>query len=173
MYKAEVGTKDTFEFEEKNGELWIDGKPVDLDVATLNPSFYHVISKGHSYRVSLMHRNGKRFVFKVNGREYEVDMRDRYDLLLQRLGMDLPGTGLLEDLKAPMPGLVLDIMVKEGDKVQKETPLMVLEAMKMENVLKAQADGSVTGIQVKKKQPVEKNQLLISFGKEKITMNAG
>ncbi|MBK8500165.1 MAG: acetyl-CoA carboxylase biotin carboxyl carrier protein subunit [Flavobacteriales bacterium] len=67
------------------------------------------------------------------------------------------------DLKAPMPGLVLNILVKPGDTVRKNDPVLVLEAMKMENVIKAPADAVVKAIAAEKGKPVEKGQLLISF----------
>jgi biotin carboxyl carrier protein len=68
------------------------------------------------------------------------------------------------DLKAPMPGLVVDIPVKEGDTVSKGDTLVILEAMKMENALKAVADATVKKIAVTKGQAVDKNTLLIQLG---------
>ena len=62
-----------------------------------------------------------------------------------------------------MPGVVLDIKVKEGDSVKKEDSLVILEAMKMENVLTSPMDGVVSSIEVKEKETVEKNTLLIKF----------
>ena len=62
-----------------------------------------------------------------------------------------------------MPGLVLDILVKVGDEVKKGDPLMILEAMKMENILKSASDGVIKKINVEKKQAVEKGQVLINF----------
>jgi biotin carboxyl carrier protein len=62
-----------------------------------------------------------------------------------------------------MPGLVLDVRVKEGDEVKKGDPLLVLEAMKMENILKSPAHAKIKKINVNKGQAVEKNQVLVSF----------
>jgi biotin carboxyl carrier protein len=69
----------------------------------------------------------------------------------------------VNDLKAPMPGLILQIAVNEGDIVKKGDTLLILEAMKMENVLKAQGDGIIKKIAVNKGDRVEKNHLLIKF----------
>ncbi len=63
-----------------------------------------------------------------------------------------------------MPGLLLDIKVQEGQEVQKGEILLILEAMKMENVIKAPTDARIKHIKVQKGQTVEKNQLLIEFG---------
>ena len=62
-----------------------------------------------------------------------------------------------------MPGLVLSIMVEPGDSVKKGEGVMVLEAMKMENIIRTPADGIVKSIDVKKSDAVEKNQVLIKF----------
>ena len=62
-----------------------------------------------------------------------------------------------------MPGVVLEIKVKKGDQIQKEEPLVILEAMKMENVLTSPLDGTISSIEVAEKDTVEKNTLLIKF----------
>jgi biotin carboxyl carrier protein len=77
--------------------------------------------------------------------------------------MDSGGAKKMKELKAPMPGLVVKIEVKPGDEVQKDQPLVILEAMKMENVLKAVGNATVASVEVKQGQAVEKNQVMIKF----------
>ncbi len=62
-----------------------------------------------------------------------------------------------------MPGLIIDLRVKDGDAVMPGDPLLILEAMKMENMIKASAAGIVKSVKVKKGDSVEKNQVLIEF----------
>jgi biotin carboxyl carrier protein len=62
-----------------------------------------------------------------------------------------------------MPGLVLNVMVEEGQKIKKGDAILVLEAMKMENILKATSEGEVKKILVKKGDKIEKNQVLVSL----------
>lgn len=62
-----------------------------------------------------------------------------------------------------MPGLVIDVLVKEGDTVQKGEPLIILEAMKMENILKAATEVKIKKVLVEKGKAVEKNTTLIEF----------
>ena len=69
----------------------------------------------------------------------------------------------IKDLKAPMPGLVLKVLVEESQMVEKDTPLMILEAMKMENVIKSPVGGKIAGIKVLQGKAVEKNEVLLSF----------
>ena len=77
--------------------------------------------------------------------------------------MDNLSSNAAEDLKAPMPGLVLDVKVSPGDSVTTSDVVLVLEAMKMENNIKAPAEGVVKSIEIEKGQAVEKNQVLVTF----------
>ena len=90
-------------------------------------------------------------------------MKDQYDNLLQRLGLDNINSIKLTDLKAPMPGMVLKIMVASGQEVKKGDSLLVLEAMKMENIIKSPADLTIKSVQVKITDKVEKGQVMIKF----------
>ena len=82
--------------------------------------------------------------------------------LLKKMGMD-NHKKKLKDLNAPMPGLVLDIMVKEGQEVTEGQELIVLEAMKMENAIKSPQDGIIDKIQIDKQDKIDKNHTLLSF----------
>ena len=83
------------------------------------------------------------------------------DLLLEKLGIDNAATQGKNDVKAPMPGLILDVLVDIGDEVKKGTPLLILEAMKMENIIKSPGDGLVSDVLVKVGASVEKNHTLL------------
>jgi biotin carboxyl carrier protein len=79
------------------------------------------------------------------------------------MGIDQNSTGKINDIKAPMPGMVLQVMVENGQAIKKGDAIVVLEAMKMENILKSPSDGTIKNILVVKGDKVEKNQVLISF----------
>jgi biotin carboxyl carrier protein len=79
------------------------------------------------------------------------------------MGMDAVAAGAVSDVKAPMPGLVLKIMVEPGQPISKGDALVILEAMKMENILKAPSDGIVKKILVTKGDKVEKNQIMVNM----------
>jgi biotin carboxyl carrier protein len=85
------------------------------------------------------------------------------DLLLLQMGLNNNSTGKVNSIKAPMPGLILEINAQQGDVVSPGDTLLVLEAMKMENVIKASGEGTVKSVRVSKGQSVEKGQVLIEF----------
>ena len=105
----------------------------------------------------------KVFFVKVNGDKYKFNVKDQFDELLQSLGMDNLASKKVSDLKAPMPGLVLEISVVVGQEVVKGDTLLILEAMKMENVIKSPTDGVIKSIAVSMGDTVEKNELILNF----------
>jgi len=100
---------------------------------------------------------------RVNGKVVPVAIHSLEDRLLERIGIDRAELTKVAELRAPMPGLVRDILVKPDQEVQEGDPLLVLEAMKMENVIKSPTAGTVASIAVESGQTVEKNDLLVGF----------
>ncbi|MCO6500361.1 MAG: biotin/lipoyl-binding protein [Vicingus serpentipes] len=143
----------------------INEKGFDWDVLQIKDNSFSVIKDNKSYNVELLsvNKDEKRFFIKVNGLKYKLNIKDKYDELLHSLGMDNLISQKVGDLKAPMPGLVLDVSVLEGEEVKKGDTLLILEAMKMENVIKSPTDGVVKKISIKKGEAVEKNQLILNF----------
>lgn len=165
MNKVTVNNKFEFNINTVNDALTIDGVTTALDVLKLNDKAQHIIREGKSYNVEMVEfdRSAKQGKFKVNGRIYDVNVATELDLLLKQLGMENLSANKVAQLKAPMPGLVLNILVNEGDEVKKGDSLLVLEAMKMENIIKAPSDAVVKKVDVAKGDKIEKNAVLIHF----------
>lgn len=136
-----------------------------IDPVTDDGRRFHILVDGQSYRAELMEANfhQKTFTIKMNGSRYVIQLADIYDQMVERLGLKVASGQAVKDAKAPMPGLVLSIAVTEGQEVKAGEPLLILEAMKMENVLKAVADGVVQSIVVKEGSAVDKGQLLVAI----------
>lgn len=143
----------------------INEKPFSCDV--ISPEFqkFHVIRDHESYEVEIVEADieAKTLVIKVNGTVYPISVADRFDELLSSMGMDKNAKKKINELKAPMPGLVLNVLVSEGQEIKKGEAIIVLEAMKMENILKSPEDVVIKKITVKKGVAVEKGQVLIQF----------
>lgn len=143
----------------------INGVAASIDLLDSGHNRFHVIRDNKSYEVEVLDADldAKTMNVKVNGRDYTVALSDRYDELLKSLGMDKAMSAKVNEMKAPMPGLVLDVRVTEGQAVSKGDALVVLEAMKMENILKSPADVVVKKIIARKGSAVEKNEVLVLF----------
>lgn len=164
MYKVNVNDS-SFEVKLKDDQIDIDGQQFEWDIAKINDQSYHIIKDNKSYRAEIVSADlkNKSITLKINGNKYDIALKDKFDLLLEKLGMDVAASAQMNDVKAPMPGLIFEIQVSEGDEVKKGDPIMILEAMKMENVIKADGDGVVKSVKVKKGDSVEKNQVLVQF----------
>jgi len=164
MYKAIIGGKE-YQVESGPKENTINGKLFDADIVEIRKGKFHILRNNKSFSAEIVevNREEKKITVKINHTSYEVSVRDKYDELLHDLGLDSINAKQAGDVKAPMPGLVLNVMVKPGQKIQKGDAIIVLEAMKMENILKASADGEVKKIHVKKGDKVEKNQVMVNL----------
>lgn len=164
MYKASAGS-DVFEIiPDKNG-FTVNGQPVAWDCAATADGHFHILWKHKSYRAEIIKadKDNKTFIIRINNKPYTVQLKDKFDLLLEKMGMNNIQAGKINTIKAPMPGLIVDLRVREGDTVKANDPLLILEAMKMENMIKSPGDAVVKSIKVRKGDNVEKNQVLIEF----------
>ena len=126
---------------------------------------FHLIYNNRSINVELISfdKEEKKMKLELNGNQYDIQLKDHFDQLLSSMGLEDLASAGVTDLKAPMPGLVLNVEVESGSEVKKGDALLVLEAMKMENVLKSPVDGVIKEIAVNQGDSVEKNQTLINF----------
>jgi biotin carboxyl carrier protein len=163
MFKSKINNQLEFEIDLKNNSTTINGSEETFDIAAIKDGSFHVLHHQKSYNAELveLNREEKKLTIKVNGNDYVVELKDQLDLLLQKLGMSDLATQKINDLKAPMPGKVLEILVAVGTAIKKGEPVLILEAMKMENILKATADATIKEIKVHKGDAVEKNAVLV------------
>ena len=105
----------------------------------------------------------KRYQIQIDGRIYQVQISDAVDQQILKMNLKSKKSNQLKELRAPMPGLVRQVNVQVGDQVDAGDSLFILEAMKMENILKSPVNGTVSDIFVKPGESVEKNQILLSF----------
>lgn len=164
MLKATVNSQ-TFDIQSDKNEISVNSQLLSWDMVKIKDGNFHVIYNHKSYNAEVLEADyqTKSFVIKINNTKYTVSVKDRFDILLDQLGMGNVNFAKVNDLKAPMPGLIVDIKVQVGDTVKKGDTILILEAMKMENVLKATGEGIIKAIKITPKQNVEKNQVMIEF----------
>jgi len=125
----------------------------------------HVLHHNKPYKAEIVSANfnQKQYEVKVNNNTYTVAISNDLDQLIKDLGFEVGLTKQVNAIKAPMPGLILEINVVVGQTVKENDPLLILEAMKMENSFLSPRDGVIKSIAVSKGDAVDKGQLLIEF----------
>jgi biotin carboxyl carrier protein len=164
MFSATVNKKN-FEITPHGEGFLVNGKAVTWDLVEVSDGYFHILLESKSYKAEIVKADPatKSFQIKVNGKIFSVEVKDKFDLLLEKMGMGVGASTKVNTIKAPMPGLIIDLKVKSGDVVKSGDPLLILEAMKMENIIKAPGEGVVKTVKIKKGDSVEKNQVLIEF----------
>lgn len=156
-YTLSVHTGATFELDESSLQ--------QLDAVATGHHSFHVLKNNRSHTAEIIAADfvAKKYTIKVNNNTYEVSIADELDQLISRMGIVRGRHKVVNAIKAPMPGLILEINVQVGDAVQENDPLLILEAMKMENSFLSPREGKIKSIAVVKGQAVDKGQLLIEF----------
>ena len=138
---------------------------INLDYIHNGDSELHIIQDHNSIKAQVISSDflNKKYTVKIDSNLYTVELKDELDLKISEMGFSFSGAKNIDSIMAPMPGLLLDIMVKVSQEVKENDPLLILEAMKMENVIVSPRDGIIKSIAIDKGAAVEKNQLLIEF----------
>lgn len=150
---------------EKKNHIWFPQGGQDLELVHVSDTHKRVYAKGNIYNIIVLNpanADGE-IELLLNQKRVNVNVSSPLDELLKSMGLDNALEVKVTNLSSPMPGLVIKSSVNVGDEVKKGDPLMVLEAMKMENVLKATADVTIDKINVKAGEAVEKGAILIEF----------
>lgn len=150
-----------------NFEFSLNSKDLEtLDVISDNKKA-NIIFNNKSVEVETLESDfqKKTYTLSINGNRYQVKIENQLDVLISKMGLSLGNASVEDEIHAPMPGLILEVNVSEGNEVKKGDFLCVLEAMKMENTLTAPRDGVVKSVNIVKGETVDKGKLLIEFEK--------
>lgn len=146
-----------FNFEIKDGEDW--------DIVKTKDGLFNIIYKEKSFIANVLSHDKKNKVFEIviNNNHYKVQLKDGFDEALIRLGVEHQGVDKDKAVVSPMPGKVVEVFVGAGDSVDEGDSLIVLEAMKMENIIKATKSGEVKHVYTSVGDSVEKNCRLLVY----------
>lgn len=164
MYQATVG-KHQWEISQVADTWHIDDKETGADIVARGEKVFEVRHNNQQYRV-LIHQideAGNTVTLTINGKKTTVSLRSRLARLLDDMGLADALIPKIDSVKAPMPGLVKSVSASIGQSVEKGDALMILEAMKMENVIKSPGPGTISEIHVSAGETVEKGALMIKF----------
>jgi biotin carboxyl carrier protein len=158
------GEKHEVELEERLGELRVryDGKPLDARYEEIDRLGQVGLFLGNSTYAVSIEGDASRALVTVAGHLYDVELEDEREFAAHLAERERGTKG--GALKSVMPGVVIRLLVKEGDVVEKGQPLLILEAMKMQNEIAAPAAGKVTRIHVTERAAVASGALLLTLG---------
>lgn len=156
-YSVKVG--DDFDFKLSKDTI------SSLDLIKTGDGTFHLLKDGKSYHVKILDSdfNNGIYTISIDGSEHQASIQTPLDELIEKMGFATNGNKNIDSIAAPMPGLILDILVEEGQEVNEEDQLVILEAMKMENIITSPRNGVIKKIGVSKGDAVDKKQLLIEF----------
>lgn len=165
MLQISVGDQKTYAITNEEGQWFIDNAPADLDIRPLSNGLVSVLYKGRSFTAVIEKTDvkSKEVSISVNGQSYKATIKEPIDQLLSKMGMGMNASKKIESVKAPMPGMILKILVTPGQVLKKGDGMLILEAMKMENLIKASGNATVKAIKVDERVAVEKGTVLIEL----------
>lgn len=165
MLQATVNGQKKYDIEQVEGLWQISKETANWDMQLQANGLISILFEGRSFTALLenIDRKNKEVTLRIDGQPYTITITEAIDQLLASMGLDLKAMQKIEPLKAPMPGMVLKILVTEGQQIEKGDALLILEAMKMENVLKASGSAKVKAIKVEEKKAVEKGTILLEL----------
>jgi len=136
-----------------------------LDAVSVEKDKFHILKDNTPYHAEIIATDfiNKTYTVKVNNATYIVAIANTLDLLIKEMGFEVGAAKQVNAIKAPMPGLILEISIKVGQEVKQNDPLLILEAMKMENSILSPRAGVIKSITMTKGAAVEKGALLIEF----------
>ncbi len=141
----------------------IAGQEVRATVTRLAGSGRYAVLLGNRSFELEVHRNAAGTWVTYGGRAYHCRVADARQAALAHIGTVARPEHRVAELRAAMPGLVVEVRVRPGDTVHAGQGVVIVEAMKMENELRAPCTGVVKEVKVREKQSVEQNQLLVVF----------
>jgi len=164
MVKAKVNNK-TYNVDLENDlKGTINSQDFNLSIKSEGENNFSVVKNGVEFDVDVISVNSedKSIQVMVNGRVFDISLEDKFDTLVRELGVKNKINNSDKSIKAQMPGLVVEVSVTNGEVIAGEK-LITLEAMKMENVIKAPSDLIIKKVLVKEGDTVEKNDVLFEI----------
>lgn len=155
-------------FKVKAGEFEFEFSQDDIekvDFVMNNSTEFNLIRNYRSATVKLIEENNseKHMKLELEGESFEVEIKDSLDQMLDSMGFNAAAGRHIREIKAPMPGLVINVAVKEGQELMEGERVLILEAMKMENSIMLHANAKIKKIYVKAGQAVDKGQVLVEL----------
>lgn len=135
------------------------------DFVKKSPTEFNLLHNHRSLNARLLEEDatGKKLKLEVDGEVFTIEIKDELDQMLEQMGFGTASGKVIKEVKAPMPGMVLEVNVENGQAVKEGEKLLILGAMKMENSIMIHADAVIKRVAVTAGQAVEKGQVLVEL----------
>src|SRR5688572_15556099 len=137
----------------------------EADLVELSPVSFNLIRGHRCSNAKLLEANAtaKRLKIEIEGETFDIEIKDELEQVLDQMGFGKASFKQVKEIKSPMPGLVLEIAVTDGQEVREGDKLLILEAMKMENSIMIHTSAIIKKVSVTAGQAVEKGQVLVEL----------
>ncbi len=159
-------TNKTYEFKTPlEKRISYQGKKVDIKLREDPNGFSYIVWKNKKYMLDVIEKNQNKYTVMINGVWHSFSVETPISLKRKRFLAEQGDTSSSVAIEAPMPGKIIDILVEEGSEVKEGEPIIILEAMKMQNEILSHVSGVVQHVEVKKGDSVMKDDLMIEIHK--------
>lgn len=161
---------ETYSFNEQDFSVKIDSEVLkisetgqSLRVVNFEQDHLLLTDGTREYEVWLVEKDSKYWKLNVDGTEILIEKQERLASLFEKIGFEEESKDKISEIKAPMPGAIVEVLVAKDQEIEINDPLVILEAMKMENIIRATAQGTVSDVLVESGSVVQKNEILVKF----------
>jgi biotin carboxyl carrier protein len=162
MIRVNVNNSHSYCIEQQSDKYLVNGTLHSWHLHQRDEDNYQIIFNNRCFPATVTREDGL-LKIQINQNTYLLAIQDEHELMLEKLGIETKSARHADEIKAPMPGLIVEVLVARGDPVEAGQPLLILKAMKMENIIKSPHDGVVNDIFVKKDQIIEKDAVMLQF----------
>ncbi len=150
---------------QKHQDIYVNDVQRGIEIVQRDADTLWIITpnKVHTIECLNIDKSTKEVTLRYHGAKHTLKITEPLDDILASMGLQDALTPKIDWVKAPMPGLVLDVKVQAGDTVKKGDTLLILEAMKMENAIKSPIDAQIKTIEISPGQAVDKGAILLHF----------
>ena len=159
-------TNKTYEFKNPlERKVKYQGETMDLKIREDPNGFSYIVWKNKKYMLDVIEKSQNRYTVMINGVWHSFSVETPISLKRKRYLEQQGEASSNVAIEAPMPGKIIDIMVEEGAEIKEGEPIIILEAMKMQNEINSHVSGTVISVSVKKNESVMKDDVLIEIQK--------
>lgn len=145
-----------------DGKYIVNGAPLNCSIHKIGDNMYRLILNNKVFHGVILSKDNQVSI-QIGHKIFDIETENEHEFLQRKIGITPKIAKKTASLKAPMPGMIVEVLVQTGETVKIGQPLLVLKAMKMENIIKSPENGKITALFIEKGMTVEKDAQMIQF----------